>query len=168
MNTAAAIEIAVAAVLRQFATLGEGVVVRPWQSLASDPTWKASKDRSFPMVSVQCTAPATEDGNPAIQIATCRVICGTWNDDDQDHSQVRAMYEEAEWVLMELFGAFRTGNESAEVYAAFKANLEANANAATFADWALRWEGGDAPMSGNGANFMGVSIVVHFRNPAFC
>ena len=99
MNTAAAIEIAVAAVLRQFATLGEGVVVRPSQSLNSDPTWKKSKDRTYPMVSVQCSTPDPEDGNPAVMEASCRVVCGTWNDDDKDHNKVREMFDGAKFVI---------------------------------------------------------------------
>ena len=112
MNTAAAIEIAVAAVLRQYATLGEGVVVRPSQSLNSDPTWKKSKDRTYPMVSVQCSTPDPEDGNPAVMEASCRVVCGTWNDDDKDHNKVREMFDGATSCLSRLFGAFRKGNEA--------------------------------------------------------
>ncbi len=168
MNTAAAIEIAVAAVLRQFATLGEGVVVRPSQSLNSDPTWKKSKDRTYPMVSVQCSTPDPEDGNPAVMEASCRVVCGTWNDDDKDHNKVREMFDGATSCLSRLFGAFRKGNEAEEL-SLFREKLLENVDPAFFEteEWALKMRGGDEPVLGE-ANYYSVSLIVKYQNPAFC
>lgn len=167
MNTAAAIEIAVATVLRKFATLGEGVVVRPSQSLNTDPTWKASKDRSFPLVSVMCSTPDPQDGNPTVMEANCRIICATWNDDDQDHNQVREMFDGATICLYRLFGAFRKQTQSDEL-SAFTEKLIENVDPAFFDsnEWALVLRGGDDPILGE-ANLYSISLIVKYQNPSF-
>lgn len=164
MNVPAAIEIAFAETLREHAALGAGVVVRPWQSLDNDSTWKSTKDRTFPMVSVQCAEPETGD-SVANMAARCRIVCGTWNEDDKNHAAIRAMYGECRRVLRAVFSSRRKGVYTDSEIAKFKAILEASVDAGEFRDWALSWSGGDDPISGEGANFIGTTVVVHYVDP---
>lgn len=163
MNTAAAIEIAVAAVLRQYAELSAGTAVRAWQSLRMDSGWNEEKDRTFPLVDVRCTPPAFDD-NERTMYCECAVLCGTKTDDDKDHAIVSSIYGEVQRVLDAVYSQFinTPGNEYNAFTSTVGVILDDGINLG-----GLSWGTPLAPYDDGGVNMIGVSIRVHFSRSDF-
>ena len=105
MNAAKAIELCYARTMRKYAELGEGVVIRPWQSLRDDEwhTDDAKGDRRFPCLDIRCSPPADREDAGIFFDTPCFMTCAHKADADKDHALISAMFEEVERVALLLF-----------------------------------------------------------------
>ena len=53
MNTPKAIELALATMIHQYAEIGQGTLVRPWQSLGIEGAFDPKSDRTCPCVDIR-------------------------------------------------------------------------------------------------------------------
>lgn len=152
--------------LREYAQLGEGVTVRPWQSLRFDPSWQEDLDRAFPLIEVRCSGPST-DSNQSTLFVSVKLLCGTKTDDDKDHAAISAMYESVESMCARLFSQFRQ-TEGVEVeLAAFKAFMLGNTDAGAFQFGGLTFGESIDPYDDRGCNMMGITMGVHYGRSDF-
>mgnify|MGYP001008694805 CR=1 FL=1 len=158
MNVCAAVETAMAEVLRQFAELGENVTIRQWRGLNADGSWDADKDRSFPMVDIRCSTPRT-DGDERTHVVDCPLLLGTNTDDDRDHAQINALEDAAQTVVDRIYDGF--WKSSTSEYETFAASLSANVPAGVNIG-GITIGDGLAPMVQNGVNMVGITLRVHF------
>lgn len=166
MNTPKAIELAMAKTLRKYAQLGEDVLIRAWQSLEADGSWKENPDRSFPMIDVRCGPPRTDDNQSTLNVE-CSILCGTNTDDDKSHAFVSAMYDEAQRVCDLLFSSFRQGSCTDEELAFFLNAVVAEAGANAFQFGGFTFGDGLAPTDEGGINMVGVTMIVHYGRSDF-
>jgi hypothetical protein len=170
MNITKAIELAMAEVIREYAEMGEDVLIRPWQSLAADGSWKVDPDRKFPMIDVRCGPPKTDDNESTLAVE-CSILMGTKTDDDKDHAFISAMYEAVQGVCDNLFSQFRTTPGSTYTadteIADFLASVVASATAAKFNFGGFTFGEGLAPADDAGINMIGITVVVHYSRSDF-
>lgn len=165
MNVPRTIETAMAAVLREHAEIGENVVIRAFQSLASDGSWNINKDRKFPCLDIRCSPPSIMDGQ-CQSYAECHILCATKIDDDKDHETLSALYEETQACADRLFSQFRKRTDGAEL-SQLKADLAADLGT-DFEFSALIYGEPIAPsMSETGINTIGIRLRVVFIRKDF-
>ncbi len=165
MNVPRTIETAIAAVLREHAELGENVVIRAWQSLASDGSWNKNRDRQFPCLDVRCAPPTIMEGQ-CESVAECSILCATKVDDDKDHETISALYGEVQAAVDRMFSQFRKRADGAEL-AKFKAALSDDLGA-NFAFGGILYGEPIAPsMSDSGINTIGIRVRVIFIRKDF-
>jgi len=93
MNTPKAIELALTTMIRQYAELGQGTLVRPWQSLAIEGAFDPESDRTFPCVDIRFSPPQTaDDQSQATFVCAGSVGILTHVHDDPTHAQASAIY----------------------------------------------------------------------------
>lgn len=163
MNVAKAIELAYAAVVREYAELGKSTLIRAWQSLAVDGSWDETKDRDFPVVDIRCGPPKPEQSQ-ATMMADVALLCGTKTDDDKDHAVISALYEAVQDVCDKLYAQFQTGTDGAEL-TTFKASLEALLAPTTFHFSGLTFGETQPPYNDRGVNMIGITMGVHYGRP---
>ena len=166
MNMTKAIELALAETIRKYAELGDGVVVRAWQSLEADGSWKENPDRSFPMIDVRCSPPKVED-NQATSIVECAILMGTKTDDDKSHAFISSMYESVQGMCDTLFSQFRSGVYTGDEIAYFLARVIAETSADAFQFGGLTFGDGLAPADDGGINMIGITLIVHYGRSDF-
>ncbi len=159
MNEARAIELALATTIRQFAEVGPGVSIRPWQSVRFDTAWKPDQDRRFPCVDIRCAGPVVEDDQSSM-VSTATVQVGTRAEDDPDHARISQMYGAVKEVLDALFVAFMTCDEDSEEYTLFKATL-ADELPDEFSLGGLSYGDPREPYDENGYNFLTLGFNIH-------
>jgi len=165
MNIPRSIEVSVSAILREYAELGPGVVIRAWQSIQADGSVDEKKDREFPMVDVRCSPPSIMDGQCQCA-AECSVLFATKTDDDKNHEQISALYAAGQGCVDRLFSQFRKHTDGAEL-SKLKSDLAADLGA-DFEFSALIYGEPIAPsMSETGINTIGIRLRVVFIRKDF-
>jgi hypothetical protein len=166
MNTPAAIEIALATIIRDYAELGEGTVVRAWQSPNLDPLAGDEDVRRFPAVDVVANGPEYTDDLTAS--VTCAILCRTKFADDEDRAFLREMFSEIERVARALFAQYRgDGGEEltawADAFAVAAAGDGINHDSVSF-----QWGPSQPPsIDGDGTQSHGLSLVIHYSRTDF-
>jgi hypothetical protein len=165
MQTSKAVEIAVASVLREYAGYLPKVLIRPWQSLSESAEWSPDVDRYLPCVDVRCAPPRTDE-NQSTLYAECVIMCATHADDDLDHAEIATIYEQTQNVVDALFGQFRR-IESGDEKTRFLELMAANAQSGTFNFGGFTLGDSLMPMEDEGANRVGISLLVHYSRDDF-
>jgi hypothetical protein len=160
MNAAKAIERALVATIREHATLGEGVVIRTWQSLRED--GETSFARAFPCVDVRCAPPMVDDNGRTLS-CVASILCASKVDDDQDHAIVSGAYEAVQEVCDSLYGQ-SLGTAGAET-ATFMASIAESDS--SMAVGGISFEQGLAPYDEEGVSFIGVNLRIHYSRGDF-
>ena len=160
MNVPKAIELAFAKVIRNYAEMGAGVVLRPWQSLNYDGSWDEEKDRTFPLIDIRC-GPGQTDDNQRTLFAECSIICATDNDDDKGHTFISDMYEAVQTVLDGMFSQFIAGTQSTSVLAEFLAEIQ-TVTGTGFIFGGLEFESPLPPADDAGSNVIGITMKVSY------
>lgn len=166
MNVAKAIELAFAQVMRKYCTLGDGTVIRAWQSLNADGSFDPKKDRQFPCIDIRCGPPETDEVQATLQ-SDCTMMIFTKVDDDQLHSVHSDIQSEIERVLSAMFSQFRKRTLTSPEIADFIASLNSNLPAASFGFDALAWVKGERPFDESGLNAGSYGMAVKWNNPEF-
>lgn len=158
MNVPKAIEMALAGTIRKYAEIGEGVTIRPWQSLAADGSWRSDTDRVFPMIDVRCAPPKTDD-NQAALACECAVLLGTKTDADKNHLIISALYGAVQGLCNSMFAQFRnsTADGSLDYF-----NAAVLAEASCYGFGGLTFGEGLAPADDAGINMIGIALNVHY------
>ena len=164
MNIPKAIELAFAAVLRQYAELGKDVLVRAWQSLSDDPNWDANVDRQFPIVDCRCSPPQVDQTQSTMSVEV-KLLCGTKGEDDKDHAIISAIYEAVSDLCDTLFSQFKNQQFGADEIKAFLASLNANLDPTVFQFGGFTYGMGHPPANIGGINMIGITMVVHYGRP---
>jgi len=157
MNIPAALELAIADVMRNTADVGSGTIIRAWQTLTDEQVIAMSGERLFPMIDVRASAPSTE--NQITWYCDVMVLCGTYNDDDKNHSQISLLYEAAQTTLDALHSQMMNG-QTGTAYDLFVARMAELYR--TFVLGGFQMGGGSPPYDEGGVNFMGQSIQIHY------
>lgn len=161
MNVPKAVEIAIAAVLRK-RELGASVLLRCWQNLRADGSWKPSTDRSFPVVDIRCSPPTPDTLARTTLIASCQILCGTNADDDRDHAFISKLYEECQTACDLLYAQARgtAGTELNDFTTALNDLLGTELGNFNFDGFQF----GDsiAPYDDDGVNAVGFTMQVHY------
>jgi len=160
MNVPKAIELAFAKVIRNYAEMGAGVVLRPYQSLNYDGSWDAKKDRTFPLIDIRC-APPQNDESPSTFFVECPILCATDNDDDNSHSFVSDMYGAVQSVLDGMVSQFIAGTQSTLVLAEFLAEIQ-TVTGTGFIFGGLEFESPLPPADDAGSNVIGITMKVSY------
>ena len=166
MNTSKAIELAMAETLRKYAEMGAAVVVRAWQSLEADGSWKENPDRKFPLIDVRCSPPGHDDNESTMQVQ-CAILMGTKTDDDLSHAFISSMYEAVQGVCDTLFAQYKTRVFTGEELAYFLARVVAETSTDAFQFGGLTFGDGLAPADDNGINMIGITMIVHYGRSDF-
>jgi hypothetical protein len=167
VNVPKAVEIAIATMLRK-RELGAGVMVRPWQSLKWDGSFKPTADAVFPCVDVRCSPPrATSDGDPTM-ICDCSILCASLVDEDRDHAVISRMYGEVQAACDAIYAQFKAdmvGVDIAAFLAAITTALGSEGAIFSFGGFIL----GDPspPFDDAGKNMIGFSVQVHYSRSDF-
>jgi len=165
MNTAKAIELALVAVIRDYANLTPGVTIRAWQSLRADATWDESQDRTFPVIEVRASPPRTDD-NASTMETQVAILIGTLTADDKDHAQISDIYSEVQSVMDRLYAQFRT-QVAGDEYNRFEAIMADNTTAGTWNLGGFSYGDPQSPADDAGANIIGIGLIVHHSNNNF-
>jgi len=163
MNVPKAIEKAVAKMFRSYGNLGAGVLIRPWQSLDYDGSWKKDIDREFPVVDIRFAPERTEE-NQHTFISEGTILFGTFTQDDKSHSFLSAMYGGGHDVLRDIFRGFlgETGvSRYVTRYNEFKSLIE-NELGSPFALGGITFAEPLAPYDDGGVNKIGIGYNIHF------
>jgi hypothetical protein len=173
MNIPKAIEQAFAAGIRKRGgELGACVVIRCWQSLADDASWKRPVDRQFPMLDIRCTPPESDDVQRTM-ISDCSLLCATKTDDDKDHSAVSALYGAVQDYCDRLFAGAGGDSGAEAIYTEFNAELAARIAEQEFEATGTATVGGItfgpplAPYDDDGVNMIGIVVRVHYSRSEF-
>ena len=164
MNAAKAIEIAFAEVVRKHATLGEDVLIRPWQSLERDGSWDKTKDRDFPVVDIRCAPPKWVQTQVTFS-ADCALLAGTKLDDDKSHAVISDLYEALQSVLDRLYAQVQMATPTGDEWTTFSASLAENLPTTVFHFGGLTYGDVQAPWNDRGVNMIGITMVVHYARP---
>jgi hypothetical protein len=160
MNPSKAIEIALAAMVRNHADIGGKTLIRPWQSLNVEGAFDPKDDRTFPCVDIRCENPASNAQNIIAFDCAVSVTSMTYADDDRNHQQVSAINSEVLGVVMEIFMDFM-GESNNGYFAEFAALVNAedgvdiNINGITLLQ-------GMPPSDDGNAIGIGTGLNVHF------
>jgi len=163
MNAAKAIEICYARTLRKYAELGEGVKLRPWQSLRED-EWRYTNDegdKRFPCIDIRCSPPASREDIGVCFDAQCYMTCAHKVADDRDHEKVSAMFEETERVTLLLFKQWRNQTLTEDQIAYWREQWT-NLLGATYILPAFTVGDPVPPTDENNLSVIGVSQIVSF------
>jgi len=165
MNTAKAIELAVVAVIRDYANLPPGVSIRAWQTLRADATWDEEQDRTFPLIEIRSAPPRT-DSNASTMETQVAILIGTMTADDKDHAQISDIYSEVQSVIDRLYAQFRV-QVAGDEYNRFEAIMAANTTAGTWNLGGFSYGDPQSPADDAGANIIGIALMVHHSNDNF-
>lgn len=168
-NVPAALERAMSATLRQFADLGGGVALRAFQSLIDDPTVDEDGSKYWPCVDIRASAPATDE-NQITLYSDIAMLCGTYNEDDRQHTVLRGLYEAVQGLCDRVFDEFHGEyygedgqDESATTLAqtAFEASVNSELTRAINIG-GYTFQAGMAPYDDGGINMIGITLRVHY------
>jgi hypothetical protein len=165
MNTAKAIELALVAVIRDYANLMPGVTLRAWQSLRADATWDEEQDRTFPLIEVRASPPRTDDNASTMQTQVS-VLVGTLTADDKDHAQISDIYSDVQAAIDRLYAQFRV-QVAGDEYNRFEAVMGENTTLGTWNLGGFTYGDPLSPADDAGANIIGISLIVHHSNDNF-
>lgn len=168
MNISRAIEIGFAKLLRQ-AELGNGVSIRPWQSLRADGGFADGDNATFPCVDIRCSPPKPASDAASTMIAECTIICATVSDDDQDRSAISALYGAVQGALDALYAQFKANSDGTEM-ALFKTEMNADlgtSNATKVSIGGVIFGEPLSPFDDDGKNMIGVTMQVHYSRTDF-
>lgn len=173
MNIPKAIEQAFAAGIRKRGgELGAGVVIRCWQSLSDDASWKRPVDRQFPMLDIRCSPPESDDVQRTM-ISDCSLLCATKTDDDKEHSAVSALYGAVQDYCDRLFAGAGGDSGAEAIYTEFNAELAARIAEQEFEATGTATVGGITfgpplePYDDDGVNMIGIVVRVHYSRSDF-
>ena len=164
MNASKAIEQAMVAVLRQFASMGD-VELRAWQALPESSVG-SSCERKFPCVDVRAAPPSVDENGLTCQSAVT-ILCATKVDDDKNHATVSAIYEAVQGVCDNLYaealhgtvGVDDTGAVPNEI-GVFDASLLNNE--AEIERGGFTFNDGIGPQQEEGLNVIGINFIIHY------
>lgn len=161
MNTAKTTERAMALVIQQYADLIAGTSIRPFQCLSEQSFRNRDKSggtRSYPMIDIRCTSP-TVNPSQHTENVTCILTIATDEDQDQNHSQISALYEAVETVLQALFDQAKTtaGDELTLLKSVYT-----EAHGSSFYFGGMTFAGGDAPFDDDGIATISQAVVIHY------
>ena len=159
MNTPKAIELALTSMIRAYAELTRGTLIRPWQSLGIEGAFVKGNDRTFPCIDIRCS-PDQWDENQATLMCQCEITAMTRDEDDPDHADVSTLFEGAHGVTLSIFNGFM-GRVSSTVYDAFKAAVEADAPNINVGGITLP-AGLPPSLDDQNHNAIGLGLAVHF------
>jgi len=166
MNVPKAIELAFAEAIRENAEMGEGVVIRAWQSLEADGSWAENPDRYFPCVDIRCGPPKTDENQSTLQVA-CAILMATKTDKDKSHAFISNMYDTIQKVCDDLFGAFRQASETTEPLQTWLATVQDNVASGAFYFGGFTFGDGLAPSDDGGINLIGIEMNIHYSKTGF-
>jgi len=159
MTISRAIELAMAEVLRAYTNIGEGAVIRAWQSLTDDQVIAIDGQKEFPMVDIRCSPPATDD--QVTRYCDVQLLCGTYNEDDKNHSKVADLYEAVQTALDLLHDQFF--GTAGDAYNLFVTNMAELAEDFTLGGFTFA--GSEPPYEDGAVNLIAVNIRVHYSTP---
>lgn len=168
MNELAAIELAFAAVIREYAELGAGAWVRSWQTPADDTRFIEGNDRQFPVVRVQCQGSDQDGSAQAIFITRVTIVCATDSDDDPDRQGLRILYSGARLVCDALFRQARSGTDGDEMtrWGVALSDALGATDSAQFHFGGFTFTGGDSGEDGK-IQFLSIGMNVHYSRLDF-
>lgn len=162
MNAAKIFESALAQVMREYAAVGPGTVIRAWQSLAEDSNWKYNKatqsDRAMPCIDIRVASP-TYDPIQYTIVSEAQIIAWTEQDDDPDHAIISSMYGELQGVADKLFDQALSGTDGDEL-TKFKELVAAGSADITFGG--ISYATGIAPYAEDGLNAIAFGLSIHW------
>lgn len=158
MNISAAIELALADVIRNSAEGVPGTVIRAWRTLSEEQAL-AEGPRKFPMISISASTKGYDE-NQATNFCDVVILCGTFNEDDKNHANCAALAEQTETGLDALFDQFMD-NSPGDAYNLFTSRMAADYTG-TFNLGGFSWTGNEPPYEDGGINLIGMSFRVHF------
>ena len=161
-NIPAALERAMSATLREYANLGAGVKLRAFQSLIDDPAVDQDGSKYWPCVDIRVAPPVTDE-NQATLHCDIAMLCGTYNEDDRQHTALRGLYEAVQSVCDRIFdefqGWYHAGGTTVKDWFETAVNAELdraiNIGGYTFGE-------GMAPYDDGGVNMIGITFRVHY------
>ena len=155
-NASKAVELALAQTIQEYAEVGAGVSIRPWQSLA-EAAEGAGYARRFPCIDIRCSPPSFDD-NAETRRVVAMIECRTKTDDDESHAIVVGMYEAALEVCDKLFYQARnTTGDELTAFAAAVADVAPNVALGGFS-----FDAGMTPYDDDGDNALGIALAVHY------
>ena len=155
-NAPKAIELAIYETIRAFATVGDDVSFRPWQSLAAAVT-DGDYSRKYPCIDIRCAPPSTDD-NGITKNCAAVIICGTTVAEDESHADVNKLYEAIQGICDTLY--YQDKSTTGAELTAFKASLTAYAPLLTFGGFTF--SDGLAPYDDDGTSMIGVTLVINY------
>jgi len=159
MNTPKAIELALTTMIRQYAELGQGTLVRPWQSLAIEGAFDPESDRTFPCVDIRFSPPQTaDDQSQATFICSGTVGILTHVQDDPAHSQASAIYAAVFEVLQSIHRAM-FGFAARDLWNEFVSLVVANGGDTP---GGVTFGSPSPPGDDGGLNSIGIGFDVHY------
>jgi len=172
MNVPKAIEQAFAVVIRKYAEIGAGTIIRCWQSLREDVDWNEGTDRAFPCVDVRCSPPEQDPAVTPTLICECAILCATKTDDDVDHSIISGIYGAVQDACDEIYAGGRGVSAYATIYAELLAEIAARIaeqqhGSATVAIGGIEYGAPQAPFDDNGLNAIGFSMRISYSRTDF-
>jgi len=156
MNIPAAIELAIADTIRVYSEPGTGVAIRPWQTLSDEQSIAVEGQRVFPMIDIRCGSPATDD--QVTRYCEATIACGTYSEDDKNHSQISQLYEAVQTALDLLHDQFMAGTGTA--YAAFVTRMETEIPGIHIGG--VSFSAGNPPYEDTNTNMMAITMTVHY------
>jgi len=141
---------------------GELPRVRTWQAIDADGRWSPTADRAFPMIDIRATPPRTDE-NAHTQSVSLIVAMATDSAEDQDHSEIAAIYEEVQAIADSLYADFLRGT-TGQATAAFNEHLAAQNAGGHIVPVIGGFSMGEpmAPYIDSGANVVGLELVIHY------
>lgn len=159
MNVPKAVEVAAAVMFRTNSELGAGVVIRAWQSLATDAAWNKESDRSLPMLALLCGTPRY-DADQATLYVDLKILCATDNDDDKSHDAISKLYGAVQGTLDDLFDQHQA--QEGPVWAKFSESLSNDLGGKFEGVGGLSFVDGLDPTDDEGNNMIGLVMRVHY------
>jgi hypothetical protein len=159
MNTPKAIELALTAMIRQYAEIGSGTLVRPWQSLDTEGAFDPASDRVFPCVDVRFAPPMTQDADgQATFVSSGSVTIMTKAQDDASHQECSAIYAAVFEVLQAIHRAM-FGFTATAYWTEFVSLVVDNGGDSP---GGVTFGSPTAPMDDAGLNAIGIGFDVHY------
>jgi hypothetical protein len=159
MNMPKALELSMYNIIRQHCELGDGVLVRPWQSLNEDGAFDPEDDRHFPCIDIRFSAPSySEDQVTLVCIGQITAI--TYTEDDINHQAVSEMFNSIHAEALAIFRDACSGTETGR-FAELQAYVAELDDGATNIG-GITLEDGIPPADDGGNNVIGIAMGVHF------
>ena len=159
MNTPKAIELALTAMIRKYAEIGGGTLVRPWQSLDIEGAFDPASDRVFPCIDVRYAPPMTQDADgQATFVCSGSATIMTKAQDDITHQQCSSIYAAVFEVLQSIHRAM-FGFTAADYWTEFTAAVVENGGDSP---GGVTFGTPTAPMDDAGLNAIGIGFDVHY------
>ena len=159
MNPPKAIELAMAAMIRNHANIGAGTLVRPWQSLNAEGAFDPKDDRTFPCVDVRFGSPRHNEDQVTL-VCSGEILSMVYAEDDRNHQEISRIYDEVHDVVLGIFRDFQ-GETSNGYYTEFVAAV-AQEDAGKIEIGGITMEEGMPPSDDGNALGIGVGMGVHF------